>query len=81
MLSFLAEVFEAGNVSWLFKNSSGAWVPYSSDENAALEEGFVSQAEVVDLQDGLRIVHLPSRLQKRLSSNSEREVRPPHFPS
>jgi len=79
-LSWKAEVWEGGNVSWLFKSGSGAWVPYASDETEALEEGFVSESGCVELQGGLYVVDIPGRRQKRLSSNAEREVRPPHSP-
>ena len=80
-LSWRAEVWEGGNVSWMFKNGAGAWVPYGSDESEALEEGFASESECVELQGGLYVVDIPSRRQKRLSSNVEREVRPPHSPA
>jgi hypothetical protein len=64
----------AANVSWMYKNGKGLWIPYSTEDNAALEAAFLrGDTAPVDL-GGLYEVDLQTRRQKRLSSSHEREV-------
>lgn len=62
------------NVSWMFMNGGGIWVPYGEEDNATLEAAFSKgETNPVDL-GGLYEVNIPDRRQKRLSSSAERDV-------